>query len=202
MVGVTNGSSWCFPQTRVSEGAAPGGAKSVLGDTVNICLSTELHSPHPHPPGLCFASGLRSAVAAVLGHQVVFFALSVLATLTCRMSHAWRLNALSPSSHLENKATANALWPDNNIHLTTYVSQNCSTAEKSSTVQSFSFQNINVEPLHIVHSLWVLLATSQVACLFWPYLHVDFSTTNKQATVKLGGRLGQQSLNTLRKVFC
>lgn len=89
---------------------------------------------HPQPPGLCFASGLRSAVAAVSGHQVVFFALYVLATLTCRTSHAWQLNALSPSSHLENKAAANALWPDKNTHLTTYVSQNCSAAEKSRSV--------------------------------------------------------------------
>lgn len=91
-------------------------------------------APHPHPPGLCFASGDRSAVAAVSGHQVVFFALSVLATLTCRTSHAWRLDALSPSSHLENKAKANALQPDKNTHLTGYVNQNCSTAEKRGTV--------------------------------------------------------------------
>lgn len=145
VVGVTNGDSWCFPRTRVSEGAAPGRAKSVLGGHgVEIGLSTRLHSPPP-PPLDCCASGLRSALAAVSGHQVVFFALSVLATLSCRTSHAWRLNALSPSSHLENEATANALWSGSaaaaptKTHTLTDVGPNCSTAEKAAQSHFPSF---------------------------------------------------------------
>lgn len=90
------------------------------------------------------ASGQRSLLFQC--HQVVFFALSVLATLSCRTSHAWRLNALSPSSHLENKATANALWPGSaaaaptKTHILTDVGPNCGTAEKSSTVTISIFQ--------------------------------------------------------------
>lgn len=53
-----------------------------------------------------FCIGLQVSGGAVSGHQVVFFTLSALATLSCRMSHAWQLNALWPSSHLENKANA------------------------------------------------------------------------------------------------
>lgn len=149
-MGVTNGGSWCFPRTRVSEGTAPGGAKSVLGGHgVEIGLSTGLHSPRPPPISLdCVlrrASGQRSLLFQC--HQVVFFALSVLATLSCRTSHAWRLNALSPSSHLENRATANALWPGSaaaaptKTHILTDVGPNCSTAEKSSTVTISIFQS-------------------------------------------------------------
>lgn len=60
---MTDGSSWCFPWTRVSKGSAPGGAESVLRDTVEIGLSTKLH-PTPSPTHLdCvlhWASGQRS----------------------------------------------------------------------------------------------------------------------------------------------
>lgn len=105
------------------------------GHGVEIGLSTRLHSPPP-PPLDCCASGRRSALAAVSGHQVVFFALSVLATLSCRTSHAWRLSALSPSSHLENEATASALWSGSaaaaptKTHTSADAAPNCSTAEK------------------------------------------------------------------------
>lgn len=59
-----------------------------------------------HSPWGVFCVGLQVSGGAVSGHQVVFFALSVLATLSYRRSQTWQLNALWPSSHLENKANA------------------------------------------------------------------------------------------------
>lgn len=83
-----------------------------------------------------FCIGLQVSGGAVSGHQVVFFTLSALATLSYRTSHAWQLNALWPSSHLENKANAMHCGQAGSssptkTHASSHVSLNCSIAEKA-----------------------------------------------------------------------
>lgn len=60
-----------------------------------------------HSPWGVFCVGLQvSGGGAVSGHQVVFFTLSVLATLSYMRSQTQQLGSLWSSSHLENVATA------------------------------------------------------------------------------------------------
>lgn len=84
-----------------------------------------------------FCIGLQVSGGAVSGHQVVFFTLSALATLSYRTSHAWQLNALWPSPHLENKANAmhcgqvGSSSSPTKTHASSRVNLNCSIAEKA-----------------------------------------------------------------------
>ncbi len=84
----------------------PHGAQSVLG---SWCGKQLFLLPAPaafHSPRGVFCVGLQVSGGAVSGHQVVFFTLSVLATLSYRRSQTLQQNALWPSSQLENEATA------------------------------------------------------------------------------------------------
>lgn len=88
-------------------GRLPHGAQTVFwGHGVESSFSS-CRPPQPfHSPWGVFCVGLQVSGGAVSGHQVVFFTLCVLDTLSYRRSQTWQLNALWPSSHLENKATA------------------------------------------------------------------------------------------------
>ncbi len=87
-------------------GWCPHGAQSVSG---SWCGKQLFLLPTPaafHSLWGVFCVGLQVSSSAVSSHQVVFFTLSVLATLSYKKSQTWQLNALWPSSHLENEATA------------------------------------------------------------------------------------------------
>lgn len=106
-MGVKNGDWCCFVWTRVNDRRpAPHGAQSVLGLWCGNQLFLLAAPAAFHSPWGVLCVGLQVSAGAVAGHQVVFFTLSVLATLYCRRSQTRQLNALWPSSHLENKATA------------------------------------------------------------------------------------------------
>lgn len=85
-------------------GLLPHGAQSLgLGHGVESSFSS---SWPPQSLGCVLCVGLQVSGGAVSGHQVVFFTLSVLATLSYRRSQTKQLSALWPSSHLENEASA------------------------------------------------------------------------------------------------
>lgn len=88
-----------FVGTRVnSQRPALHGAHSILGFW---CRNQRFPPPAVRGPGGVFCAE-RGAVS---GHWVVFFALSVLATLSYWRSWTWPLQALWASCHQENKAT-------------------------------------------------------------------------------------------------
>lgn len=112
------------------------GSECFWGHGVEISFSSKQPSQPSKVPRGVFCIGLQVSGGAVSGHQVVFFTLWALATLSYRTSHAWQLNALWSSSHLENKASAmhcgqvDSSSPTK-THASSHVSLNCSIAEKA-----------------------------------------------------------------------
>lgn len=87
-------------------GRLPHGTWSVLG---SWCGKQLFLLPVPaafHSPLGVFRVRLKVSSGAVSGHQVVFFTLSVLTTLSYRRSQAEQLDALWPSPQLEHKEAA------------------------------------------------------------------------------------------------
>lgn len=108
--------------------------------------------PSPTHPDcvLHWVSGQRSLLFQAIG---LFSLPSLFFTPTCRTSHAWRLSTLSSSSHLENKAAADA--KTHIRQLSQSKSASLQNKKKLASPEVFSSKNRNTEPLHIVNVLQV-----------------------------------------------
>lgn len=98
-------------------------------------------------PGVCFVLDCRSA--AVLFQAIPLFSLP--STLSYRRNQTWQLNALWPSSHLENKATAilcGYVRRSSLTHMHTHKDTQMSTVEASVWGEIYiAFPNRGTQPI-------------------------------------------------------